>query len=198
MMFRSLAAVIPILAIILAGCSTPWKDHYTGAPIGHYERTDDVEIREVPWQRVDEALRYIDEQRAASDIHWSEWSRDDKFEEQGVLLRALQISGDPRDIIVLGRNVFRSTDDLSPQDGSLAKFAQSIGADYAVWSAHYVGKADKVVQEPVHRSGISIGVHGGHGHHGHTIGGWDETVYVPVVVEADEYAWVVYYLRYRD
>lgn len=194
MIFRSLA--ILLAGLLLTGCSSPWKDHYVGAPIGHYERVEDAIVREVPWQRVDDALQYIDDQRAASDVHWSEWSRDDKFDEQGVLLKALQISENPRDIIVLGRSVFRSTDDLSPTDGSLEKFAASIGADYAVWSAHYVGKADKVVQEPVHRSGISIGVHGGHGH-GHTIGGWDETVYVPVVVEADEYAWVVYYLRRR-
>jgi len=195
MIFRSL--VILLAGLILVGCSSPWKDHYVGAPIGHYDGVEDAVVREVPWKRVDEALRFIDDQRAASDVHWSEWPRDDKFAEQGVLLRALQISEDPRDIIVLGRSVFRSTDNLSPRDGSLAKFAASIGADYAVWSAHYVGKAEKIVQEPVRRSGISFGVHAGHGHHAHSSGVWDQTVYVPVVVEADEYAWVVYYLRSR-
>lgn len=188
---------ILLFGAILGGCSSPWKDHYVGAPIGHYERVDDAVVREVPWQRIDEALHFIDDQRAESDVHWSEWSRDDKFEEQGVLLKALQISVDPRDIIVLGRSVFRSTDEISPRDGSLKSFAESIGADYAIWSAHYVGKAERVVQEPVRRSGISFGVHSGHGHHAHSTGVWDQTVYVPVVVEADEYAWVVYYLRYR-
>lgn len=191
--------LLSVLAlVVLSGCSTTWQDHYQGAPAGAYEPTEAVTVREVPWGRVNDTLVRLESERARSDVHWDEWSSDQRLAEQGELLKGLQITEDPRDIIVLGRSVFRSTDELSPTDGSLAKFAESIGADYAVWSAHYMGTKQVVEQEPVTQSGFRYESYvDGSGNQRRTYVPWDRTVFVPVVVEADEYAWVVFYLRRR-
>lgn len=183
---------------VLNGCASSWQNHYEGAPVGVYEPTEDVIVRDVPWSRIDDTLVRIEAERAASDTHWDEWTSEQRLAEQGELLKGLQISEDPRDIIVLGRSVFRSTDHLSPDDGSLEKFASSIGADYAIWSAHYLGTKEVIEREPVYESGFrSRGYYDSKGRYRRDYQPWDRTVYVPVVVEADEYAWVVYYLRRR-
>ncbi len=188
--------VVP--GVPLAGCTSTWQDHYEGARVGVYEPTEVVIVREVPWARIDGTLRRIEAERAASDVHRDEWTREQKMGEQAELLTGLQISEDPRDIIVLGRSVFRSTNHLSPEDGSLGEFAAEIGADYAVWSAHYLGTKQVVQQEPVREWGLgSRGSYDKHGRYRRDYHPWDRTVFVPVVVEADEYAWVVYYLRRR-
>jgi len=193
-----LGALLVASAALSTGCTTTWQDHYRGAPEGSYEPTQHVTVREVPWARIDETLRGIDDRRAGSDRHWDEWTREERLAEQAALLKGLQISEDPRDMIVLGRSVFRSTDHLSPGDGSLAAFAQSIGGDYAIWSAHYLGTKEVIEHEPVHDWGFrSRGSYDHHGRYRRDYEPWDRTVYVPVVVEADEYAWVVYYLRRR-
>ncbi|RMH26470.1 MAG: hypothetical protein D6692_09230 [Planctomycetota bacterium] len=194
--FAKSLSLLALLAI--SACTTTWQDHYRGVPAGVYEPTPEVTLREVPWPRIDATLQSIRDKRAASDTHWDEWTSEQKLEEQAELLSGLQISEDPQDIIVLGRSVFRSTDRLRPDDGSLAKFARSLGADYAVWSAHYIGTKEVVQQEPVYESGWSSrGYRDSHGHYRRDFVPWDRTVFVPVVVEADEYVWVVYFLRKR-
>lgn len=179
-------------------CSTAWKDHYRGTPAGAYAPTESVTVREVPWSRIDGALRAIEAERAASDTHHDEWTPEQLRAEQAALLSGLQISEAPEEITVLGRSVFRSTDHLSPDDGSLEDFARSIGADYAVWSAHYLGTREVVRREPVVEHGWSSrGYRDATGAYRRDYTPWDRTVFVPVVVEADQYAWVVYYLRKR-
>ncbi len=191
-----LAAVTPLTA-----CSTAWKDHYRGVAAGVHPpipAAEPVTIREVPWTRLDTTLRSIEARRAASDIHRDEWTDEERAEERTELLRGLQVSEGPGTVIVLGRSVFRSTDHLSPDDGSLERFARSIGADLAVWSAHHLGTRRVTRQQQVHE-------HGFHGRRYTDAQGrrrtayepWDRTVFVPVSVDADEYAWVVYYLRRR-
>lgn len=196
---KSLASLALVaLAMSLSACTTSWQDHYRGAPLGAYEPTEEVIVRDVPWSRIDDTLIRIEAERARSDTHWDDWSSDQRLDEQAELLTGLQISEDPRDIIVLGRSVFRSTDHLSPDDGSLENFAASIGADYAIWSAHYLGTKEVVQQEQVRAHGFgSRGYYDSHGKYRRDYQPWDRTVFVPVVVEADEYAWVVYYLRRR-
>ncbi|MCC5823956.1 MAG: hypothetical protein LAT64_11100 [Phycisphaerales bacterium] len=191
---RPLMLLLLAMLAALPACRTTWQDHYRGAPAGSYTPTDAVVIREVPWSRLDETLHAIEERRADSDIHWEEWTREQHLEEQAELLRGLQISEHPDDIIVIGRSVFRSTSHLSPEDGSLERFARSIGADYAVWSAHYVGTRRVARDRPVQQHGVGFGYGSRRGRH---TGVWTRTVYVPVSVDADEYAWVVYYLRRR-
>lgn len=194
--------LLPLLAVaVLGGCSTAWQNHYRGVAAGVHPptpATDAVTIREVPWSRLDATLRSLEDRRAGSDIHRDEWSEEQRAEERTALLRGLQISASPDDILVLGRSVFRSTDHLRPEDGSLERFARSIGADYAVWSANHLGTRRVTRQQPVHEHGF----HGRHytdadGRRRTTYEPWDRTVFVPVSVDADEYAWVVYFLRRR-
>ena len=191
---RAVLGLLILLLLPLPACTSAWRDHYRGAPAGAYEPTEAVTIREVPWARLDDTLHDIEARRAASDVHWEEWTDKQHMEEQADLLRGLQISEHPEDIVVLGRSVFRSTDHLRPEDGSLERFARSIGADYAVWSAHYVGTRRVVRDRPVQQHGVGFGYGSKRGRHS---GVWTRTVYVPVSVDADEYAWVVYYLRRR-
>lgn len=204
MVTRSLGILrlLPLLTLaVLGGCSTAWQDHYRGVGAGVHPPTpaaEPVTIREVPWSRLDATLRSIGERRAASDIHPDEWTDEQRAEERTDLLRGLQISESPDDILVLGRSVFRSTDHLRPEDGSLERFARSIGAEYAVWSAHYLGTREVVRKEAVTEHGWSSrGYRDGSGRYRRDYQPWDRTVFVPVVVEADEHAWIVYYLRKR-
>lgn len=204
MVTRSLGILrlLPLLTLaVLGGCSTAWQDHYRGVAAGVHPPTpaaQPVTIREVPWSRLDATLRSIEERRAASDIHPDEWPAKRHAEERAELLRGLQISESPDEILVLGRSVFRSTDHLRPEDGSLERFARSIGAEYAVWSAHYLGTREVVRKEAVTEHGWSSrGYRDGSGRYRRDYQPWDRTVFVPVVVEADEHAWIVYYLRKR-
>ncbi len=192
----SLAFIAPLTA-----CSTTWQDHYRGVAAGVHPPTpasEPVTIREVPWARLDATLRSIEARRAASDIHRDEWTQQERDDERTELLRGLQISEDPDTIIVLGRSVFRSTNHLRPDDGSLERFARSIGADFAIWSANHLGTRRVTRQQQVHEHGF----HGrrytdSQGRRRTAYEPWDRTVFVPVSVDADEYAWVVYYLRRR-
>ena len=190
----SLLLVAALLGV--PACSSPWKENYAGARPGQHPPTDRVAIREVPWARVDETLRQIQRARAESPVHRDEWTEGQKLEEKATLLRGLQISQDPARVEILGRSVFRSTSAVSPLDGELEKFARELGADYAVWSSNYVGKADRIEREPVFRHGGSWGYDSDVGSR-YRWRPYDDTYDVPVVVQADEYAWVVYYLRTR-
>lgn len=193
-----LALLMTLLALApLGGCATAWKQHYQGDPPGAVEPSESVTLREVPWARVDQMLRDVESARAASDTHPDEWPAERLAAEKAALLEGLQISEPPDDIEILGRSVFRSTTPLRPGDGSLASFARSIGADYAVWSSNYLGTKEIVQQEAVRSTGI--GVYGSYSRgprHGY-YQPWGRTTFVPVVIEADEHAWVVYYLRKR-
>lgn len=191
-----LALLMTLLALApLGGCATAWKQHYEGEPPGTVEPTESVTLREVPWPRIEQMLRDIEAARAASDTHPDEWPPERLAAEKATLLRGLQISERPDDIEILGRSVFRSTTPLRPGDGSLASFARSIGADYAVWSSNYLGTKEIVQQEAIRSAGF-YGSYRHGGRHG-SYEPWGRTSFVPVVIEADEHAWVVYYLRQR-
>ena len=192
-------AALCVGTLVLAGCTNIWRDNFVGAPIDHYPPTETVDLREVPWSRIDRTLAAIERERAASDVHWKDWSEQRLLEEHERLLKGLQISEDPEDIIVLGRSVFRSVQPVSPYAPELEGFASELGADYAVWSSSFVGKSERVIQEPITRSGVRPHhSRDGSGVDRHSFAPWSETIYVPIVVEANEYAWVVYYLRRRD
>jgi len=191
-------ALLTLWALVLGACNNIWRDNFVGAPIDYYPPTRTVDLREVPWSRVNSTLEEIERRRAESDEHWEDWSEERLMDEQRRLLKGLQIPEDPEDIIVLGRSVFRSVGEVSPLDPELRGFATELGADYAVWSWNFIGKAQTIVREPVTTSGVRSGYYrDSSGHRRHRYTPWSETIYVPVVVEANEYAWVVYYLRRR-
>ncbi|MBZ0173532.1 MAG: hypothetical protein K8E66_14205, partial [Phycisphaerales bacterium] len=135
------AIPLSLILALLTGCASPWQRTYEPATPEVFEPTERVIIRQVPWARVNDALHGIEAERAASDVHPDDMDASRRADEHARLVIALQLSEDPTSVVVLGRSVFRSTSNIDLLDGSLSGFAQSIGADYAIWSTSYLGKA---------------------------------------------------------
>lgn len=185
-----------VICLLLASCVTPWKRSFEPFAEGVYPPTDRVVIRRVPWERLNDALGAIEQNRANSDIHPADWPPEKRWEEHARLVQALQLSEGPDRVVILGRSVFRSTGKVEIMDGSLASFARSIGADYAIWSGTYIGRAQRVEQETITRHGFTYARRRTRdGHIDYDYIPFHETIYVPIVVERDEHAWVVYYAR---
>lgn len=185
----------------LLGCASAWKQSYEPAVSeASFEPTERVAIRRVPWDRLAGALGSIESARAASDTHPDEWLPERRAAEKAELVTALQLSEQPEQVAILGRSVFRSTSDINILDGSLSAFARSIGADYAIWSTTYLGTAEQVEREPVTRYGWARSgrYRRSDGYTDYDYLPYHETLYVPVVVERDQYAWLVYYVAVDD
>jgi hypothetical protein len=182
---------------ILQGCRTsPWESEYrsAGAAATPLVKEAPVRIREVPWERIQATLVELDKERTASDIHPDDWDAARKLEAKAKLLRGLQISEDPRSVEVLGRSVFRTTDAIRPDDGVLMAFARKKGATTVVWSSSYMGKTDVVRSEPVTewRTGSW---QRWNDNRGSTTWSESSTIWVPIVISADERAWMAFFLR---
>lgn len=192
--------------VVGGGCAKPlWELEYRpGGGMGvagdlavPLAKDASVRVREVSWERVDSTLRSLRDEASSSDVHPSEWTAEQQAKAKAQLLRGLQISEDAGSVTVLGRSTFRTTDRVSPDDGSLSAFARKIGADTVVWSSTYVGKAQVVRDHAVDEYRTV------------TRSSWDEkdgrwrdrtstesaTFWVPVTVEEDQYAWMAYFLR---
>ncbi len=189
-----------LLMLLGGGCaSNVWEDTFLAArPVPAVEdpQPGAVVVREVPWQRIEAALLELEQEIAASDMHPDEWPAERKREADAKLLRALQFSEPAADLVILGRSDFASTSPIDPRDGSLAEFAAEIGADYAVWSRTYRGKADRVIQEPVTTySDETIRYRGRDGRRRTETLSSSSTTWVPLVVARDEWAWVAFFVR---
>ncbi|HHN78542.1 MAG TPA: hypothetical protein ENK11_07710 [Phycisphaerales bacterium] len=192
--------VLALLAATLGGCASSWQRTFEASSAAsspaRFEPTEDVVIRGVPWPRLDAALRAIARERAASDTHPNDWTAEQRAEERARLVKALQLSEDPAKVVILGRSVFRTTRDVDPLDGTLSRFARSIGADYAIWSTTALGRTQTVEQEPMTRTGYaSRRFRDRDGRLDDDTFWYNETIFVPVVVEREQYAWIVYYVR---
>jgi len=185
----------PLLA--LTGCASPWERSFDPAvDTAAFEPTERVVIRRVPWGRLNTTLSELESARAANDIHPDEWTPEMRAEEKAELVRVLQLSEDPEDVLILGRSVFRSTSNVDILGGGLSAFARSIGADYAIWSTTSLGLTERVEHEPVTRHGwTSRRYRRGDGYVEYDYLPYHETMYVPVVVAREQSAWVVYYVR---
>ncbi|MCA3004367.1 MAG: hypothetical protein LW650_03240 [Planctomycetaceae bacterium] len=190
---------------LLGGCGpSVWEANYrpadevrvgAGPAVTPLAEGAAVEIREVPWARIDASMKRIEERLAASAVHVSEWTAEQRGELKGELLSGLQTSEPAGAVSVLGRSSFRSTDPVSPDDADLAKYARRLGANRVVWAKAYTGKADRIVRESVTTN---------------SVGWWDTysrpypdrrwenfstTSTVPVRIAADEYAWLAFFLH---
>ncbi len=154
-----------------------------------------ITIREVPWERVQSTLTEISAELSASDTHYQDLPQDRKDVLKAKLVKGLQVSGDAASFDVLGRSEFRTTDTLRAEDGSLEKFAREIGATNVAWSRSYLGKADRVEQSPSTEF-VDRDYYSPDGRRRST-GLEPVTVWRPIVVRADEYAWVAFYLHQR-
>ncbi len=188
---------------LLCACTSVWQDAYrpsplsSGAPPLRYPSNREVLVREAPWERVDAALTELDQQEAASDVHVSEWSDDQRLAATARLLSALQLHDHPSDVTLLGSSAFATTDPIRPEDGALAAMARRLGADYAIWSSQYLGQGTRVVDRPVpvYRSGWGHFYDRDDHVWRHRYDSGIDTAWVPVVVEADRFAFVAFFLR---
>lgn len=143
----------------------------------------------------------LDRQCAESDVPREQWTPEHKAAAKAELLRALQVTDPPESVEVLGVSRFRSTKLLRPgsdDSESLSTFARSVNADTALWSIKYLGKTDTIVDRPVTTFSSGYG-YWGRGRRWRD-DAWDNwgssTTWVPVRVQADEYLYVVFFLRH--
>lgn len=199
---RSVLVSTALVAVMVTvGCqSSPWESEFRSSgvtrPASPISDNAPLRVREVPWERIQNTLAKLDAERVASDIHPDEWDQARKDAAKAELLRGLQMSESPANIEILGRSDFRTTNQLGvpTDDPELRKFARSIGATTVVWSSSYLGKADVVRSEPVTewRSG-SWSPRSSDGR-SRTFSE-NSTIWVPIVVQQDERAWMAYFLR---
>ena len=196
------ALVALCMGMVLSGCeSSPWESQYhsLGVTVPGLGPADRVVIREVAWDRVQGTLTQLEAERSASDVHVDDWTEEQKAAAKARLLRGLQVSGDPKAVELLGRSDFRTTSAVRPDDGSLESFARRIGATKVVWARQYLGKTDRVQQESATelRTRTWTGGKQADGTRRTYTSTENATVFYPVVVKADENAWVAFFLRDR-
>lgn len=206
-MLRALALLA--CCVLFGGCSTSiWQASYRVSPLGGPGALEpsgavrarsanaDILVREAPWARLEAALRELEEEEAASDLHISEWPEDQRLAAVERLLSALQLQDDPASVEVLGWSSFASTTPMRPEAGVLDQ-ARRVGADTAIWSSRIIGVGARVIDRPVR-----VHHHGWGHYYDRDDGAWRsawhdhvDTAWVPVVVEADRVAYVAFYLR---
>lgn len=189
----------------LAGCqASPWKENFapTGDAAATLAPTAAVELRQVPWERLQAFLQQMEAENARSDVNPADWPAEKRLATKAALLRALQVSEDPATVDVLGRSDFRTTDRISPDAADAAdlqKVAREFGADRVVWSRRFVGKSETIVQEPItsYSSGTAWGTGNRKNNNRSVYYSESSTTWVPLRITADEYAYVAYFLRVR-
>lgn len=201
MQIRQLILALAAAAALGACAASPWSASYesSGAPAPERPPHASVMLREVPWERLQQTLVDLQAERAASDVYPDEWPAERKAAAKERLLRGLQVSGDPAAIEVLGRSQFSTTSPIRPADGELEALARRVGATLVVWSRTYLGRTQTTMQEPV--SGYTTASR----NYRDKRGKWrsetyteHSTIWVPVQVEADEHAWMAYFIREND
>lgn len=182
---------------LLTGCTNVWSGGYrpyetaaklpTGTP---------VTVREIPWERMESALREQEELVAASDVHVDEWTREQRLEANAKLLRALQVSDDPESVSLIGVSSFRTTNAVRPWDGQLEEFARERGAHYAIWADRYLGKAETIVTRTVWSDSTDfISYEDSTGEDRNATRQRSTSTSVPMVVEQDETGFTAFFLR---
>jgi hypothetical protein len=195
---RFVCAVAMVVA--MGGCQTSWWEQgLSTGPESATARAEGTEVRfrEVPWERVDATIAELRGVVAASPRHMDEWTASQKAEHKARLLSGLQISESPEHVRILGKSEFRTTERIHVPSEEMRTLANRLGADTVVWSSRLLGKADRVVQEPVtlfedgtwwdRRDGVRES-----SSFSQTRTGW-----VPVRVQVDEYGYIGFFLSTR-
>ncbi len=188
-----------VASSLLTACTTsPWQATYAALSTEPLSPTSDVRIRAVSWERLEPVLRDLDAEAAKSDTPPEEWPADLCAKRQATLLDALQVTHDAGGVDIIGRSAFKTTDLVEPEDGALAALARQKGADLVVYSRSYLGKTEKIVQEPV--TTYSSGSESWWGsdarrHRRHVDFSETSTSWVPMKIQADEHFFVAYFLR---
>ncbi len=191
-----------VAAAAIGGCASPslWERRFEpqdGVRMARDEqRTTPVTVRRVPWERLEATLNELESDLAASDIPREEWPTERRAAADAKLLRALQVTRDPSVVAILGVSQFRTTEFDRPAERDLTDLARQWGGDTAVWSSRHLGKADRVIQEPVTTTSTWTGWYGAGGRGGRVrTNSESTTTFVPVRVSADQYEFVAFVLR---
>lgn len=195
--------------VVLSGCSaSPWSETYIGqrdpeaARLAQEGRAHPVNVRSIPWERLQTTLDELRQEVVTSDIHPDEWSVEKKDAAKARLLKGLQVSDAPERILVLGHSEFRTTDTIRPEteqgQADLLAFARQVGADMVVWSGRSYGKVDRVVQEPVTTFSTGTDWSRHDGRNRPSSFSETSTTWVPVRVQLDELGYIAYFLRHHE
>lgn len=194
--------IVAAVLAALTGCSSVWKSTFVPAHEGVLEplaANAGVRVREVSWERLQGALREMESTAAKSPVPPQDWPDEQKAAMKSALLSALQVTADPATITILGRSDFRTTDTYrleTTDQPDLIAFARSVGATEVVWSRAYLGKADTIVREPVDTWSFGRDSYWDRRRGRWRSGSYSEqyTTFVPVRVEADQFAYIAYFL----
>ncbi len=187
--------------LLLAGCeASPWQRHFHAEPgitLAPLARETPVVVRQLPWERMEGALKHINDAITGSDTHPAEWPEAKRLEVESVLLKDLQVSEPPGQVTLVGSAVFRSTDEAARDEADLASFARSIGANRVVWASRTLGKSEVVRQEALTTYYTSTEYRWDRRHNTWAAFPRTETAtaWVPVRVMVDETGWAAYFLR---
>ncbi|VAX40803.1 hypothetical protein MNBD_PLANCTO03-2157 [hydrothermal vent metagenome] len=180
------------------GCGpSVWERSFTPEPgIDRAMPVERTVVRAVPWGRIGPALEAERRRLVESETHRTDWTAAQAREAELALLGSLQLPIDPEDAHLLGRSHFKTTRHIDPNSGELADFAARLGAAYAIWSNHPLGKAETIEREAITRDRWRWErVWDADDERFIYVRRWEpETVWVPVVVERDEMRWVVFYV----
>lgn len=203
---RCAACLVP-LAAVLAGCAGPtvWEQSFSPAPeaaVSPAPKDAPVRLRQIPWERMRQALTDLEQEAATGDVPPEEWPPARKSAVKERLLRSLQATAPPEGVEVVGRSEFRTTDAVRPDGAdaaSLEAFARRVGATDVVWSTRVLGRTAKIVDKPVTTYGTTTwyGSRRGRDRWWGDTRTDSSTTWVPMSVPADETGVVAFYLRQR-
>ncbi len=157
-----------------------------------------IEVREIPWDRMARTLEQEEQALTESDRHPEDWSAERALAHRAMLLRGLQVLGDPARIELVGRSAFRALGTVHPlgaDRGAIVAQARRVGATDVVVATTFLGRVETVVDRPV--TGIGFGGTR-FGPYGWGPGFRSGTVWVPVSTEADQVGVVAFFLRRLD
>lgn len=202
-----LVGALVLLGALVGGCASPspWDQSFLAEPPisvgsrGPGDPAGAVTIRKLPWERMTAALESLNAHAVESDIPPAEWPDQQVRQIKAELLRALQVTGEPERVEILGKSEFKTTDPLRPDfedKQELETSARRLGATTVVWSSVLLGKADRIEQHSV--SSYSTGsdwTRDERGRRRHEPFSENTTSFVPVRVQRDEVGYVAFFLR---
>lgn len=199
-MARRAVILLALAAPVLCACERSlWEERLTLVDAAPAARVapEDVRVRDVPWERVEPVLAELRGEVARSDAPVEEWPVERRAEAEQKLLRALQVTAQSGATRIVASSEFRTTAFSRPDARELRALAGRIGATLVVWSSLPLGKADRVDYVPV-TTWTSGNIWARRDRHGNVRSepyNESSTTWAPVVIEADESAFLAFFLR---
>ncbi len=198
-MHRIVVIALLLVALLLTGCSNPWRENYLANPSFRsvdFEPAEDVTIRRVEPERLEAYHVAANERAIGRDLPPEEWPLEWQLDEKREFLRTIRVLREPKQVFYLGSSEFAHPGTLDVFSEEMRSFARSIGADYVVVAEQYIGPRETVIHVPVYTS-----VYGGfygprRGRHGRYYSDFTTIVtHEPRIVAVDSYHYIAYFLR---